>query len=119
MIPEEWMSRIGGEILLAGGKIRRDIGFGPEAGRNRIVGFAPTVKLNRRISAYFHSHPAPAVVVNAVHVVVCVGGSMLVTNHGMPCVREIAPTLVLVRQTDKDRAHRAADFGVGTIRARH
>src|SRR6266567_8171800 len=102
------MAGIRSQIFLARGEIGRDINLRPKPVSDGLIRFCPSMELSRHVSAYLNSHPAPAVVVDAIHIMVCVVGAVLFADHGMPGIGEVIPTLATLRETDENRTYGAA-----------
>src|SRR5882762_1644300 len=92
MVSKKRMGGIGCQIFLASGEIRRSIHFRPQTVGDGVVRFAPAVQPASNIPADFNSHPAAAVVVDAIHIVIRVIGGVCRTDHWVPLVGEVAPT---------------------------
>src|SRR5882757_7912154 len=119
MIAEERVRRVGGQVFVAGGKLRGYIEFRPQPVLDSLPGAAPPVKLAGDITADFNSHPAAAVVIDSVHGTVCVPYREGIAHHRVPLHVEIAPTLAPFRKSDQYRPHRATRFGMRAIGPRH
>src|ERR1700687_2482032 len=70
MVAVERVGRIGGEVFLAGRKVRANIDFRPKPVGDGLGRAAPSVKLSGNVSADFNPHPTAAVVVDSVHAVI-------------------------------------------------
>src|SRR6266436_278644 len=71
------------------------------------------MQLTTHVTANLNAHPAAAVAVDAIHVVISVVGAMCLADHGMPGVVEVIPAIAVRPQADKNRPHRASSVGIG------
>src|SRR5579864_7612466 len=102
MVSEERMTQIGSQIFLARGELGRDINLGPQPVRDGLIRFCPSMELSRDVSAHLNPHPTPAVVVDSVHIVVCVVGAVFFADHGVPGVGKVIPTPTTLREANEN-----------------
>src|SRR5882724_2001590 len=119
MTTKERVRRVGGQVFVAGRKVRGYIDLGPQPVFDSLPGTTPSVKLAGDITADFNAHPAAAVVIDSVHGTVCVPQCEGITDHWVPLHAEIAPPLVPFRKSDQYRPHRATRFSMRAIFSRH
>src|SRR5258708_9603587 len=119
MVAKKGVGRIGCEILLARWKVRRDINLRPEPVCYGLASAVPTMKFAGGVAADLDSHPAAAVVVNSIHGVIGVACRKGIADHRVPLAGEVAPALLCLWKSDKDRPHRATHLGVRTVASGH
>src|ERR1700730_15199584 len=102
VIAEERVGGLGGEVLLAGREVRRDITLRPEPVSDGFAGAGPAMKFAGDIAADFNSHPAATVVVNPVHGVIGIAQSKGIADHGVPLAVEKTPARSPFRKPDQD-----------------
>src|SRR2546425_12968990 len=115
MISKKRVSRVGGQVFVAGREVGGCIDLRPQPVFDGLPGTAPSVKLAGDITADFNAHPAAAVVIDSVHGTVCVPQREEITDHGVPFHVEITPTLAPFRKSDQYRPHRTTRFGMRAI----
>src|SRR5690348_7867876 len=114
-MPIKRMARICREIFLAGWEIGRHVNLCPQPVGNRLIGFLPAMQLAGCVSAYLKPHPASTVVINAIHVVICVIGAVFRADHRVPGVGQVVPAFTTFCEPDEDWAYGTASVGKWSI----